>query len=68
MTLFNYRNEVMNLANHATDARSILNLNNLRDLVETKCQQRALLVYRSVNAALNLLNFNRCHCIEPPVD
>ena len=65
--LINDRYEVMNLANHATDTRSILNLNNLRDLTETERQQSALLINRSVDAALNLLNFNCCHYIEPPV-
>ena len=57
----------MNLANHTTNARSVLDLNNLRNLVEAKRQQSALLINRSIDTALNLLNFNCCHCIDPPV-
>ncbi len=53
---------MMNLANHSLDARSILNLNNLRNLVKTQREKRFLLIYRSADTALNLLDFNCCHC------
>lgn len=66
--LFNYRYKVVNLTNHATHARCVLNLNNLRNLAKPQCKERTLLIHRSVDTALNLLNLNCCHNIEPPVD
>ena len=52
----------MNLANHTTNTGSILNLNNLGNFVETQRDKSSLLVYGSSDSALNLLNFNCCHC------
>ena len=56
---------MVNLADHTEIAGSILNLNNLRNLVETKREKGSLLVYRSANAALYLLYFDCCHCYYP---
>ena len=52
------------LANHATDAGSILNFNNLGDLMQPQSDEGLLLVHRSANAALDLLDFYLCHFIE----
>jgi hypothetical protein len=60
--LLNHFNQVMNLTDHTTGAGSILNLNNLRNLVKTKGKKGILLIYRSTDTALDLLDFNCCHC------
>ena len=51
------------LADHATDAGSILNLNYLRDLVKTQGDEGFLLVYRSADTTLYLLDFYCCHFV-----
>ena len=51
----------MNLTDHTTVARSILYLNNLRNLVETKTSESTLLINWSTDFTLNLLDFNCCH-------
>ena len=53
---------MMHLTDHAKVAGSILNLNDLRDLTKTKCDQSTLLINGSTDTALNLLYFNCCHC------
>ena len=55
---------MVNLTDHATCAWSILNLNNLRNLLKTERLESTLLVDRSSNLALNLLDFYCCHCIN----
>ena len=55
---------MVNLANHSTCARSILNLNNLRDLAESKSLKSCLLILRITDFALNLLYFYCCHCFS----
>ena len=52
---------MMNLTDHTTDNRSIFLLYNLRNLVQTQRIERALLVNRISDLALNLLDFNCCH-------
>ena len=49
------------LTDHATVARSIFNLDHLRNLMEAKSDERTLLIYRSTNTTLNLLDFDCCH-------
>ena len=49
------------LADHATVARSIFNLDHLRNLMEAKSDERTLLIDRSTNTTLNLLDFDCCH-------
>ena len=51
----------MHLTNHTTVARSIFDFNNLRNLVKTQSEKSSLLVYRSTDFALYLLDFNCCH-------
>ena len=62
--LFNYSYQVVNLAKHTTGARSILNLNNLRDLAESKSLKSSLLILWITDFALNLLYFYCCHCMN----
>ncbi len=63
MLLLNDLNEMVHFANHTKIAGSVLNLNNLRNLAKTKCEKSSLLVYRSADAALDLLYFYCCHCL-----
>ena len=63
MLLLNDLNEMVHFANHTEIAGSVLNLNNLRNLAKAKCEKSSLLVYRSTDAALDLLNFYCCHCL-----
>ncbi len=63
MLLLNDLNEMVHFANHTEIAGSILNLNNLRNLVKTKCEKSSLLVYRSADTTLDLLYFDCCHCL-----
>ena len=46
---------------HTTVARSILYLNNLRNLAETQTSECTLLINWSTDLTLNLLDFNCCH-------
>ena len=63
MLLLNDLNEMVNLTDHTEIAGSVLNLNNLRNLVKTKREKCSLLVYRSADTALDLLYFYCCHCL-----
>ncbi len=54
---------MMYLANHTADDGRILLFYDVVQLLKAKRVKRALLVDRSANAALCLLNFNRCHCL-----
>jgi len=51
------------LADHATHAGSILHLNNLGNLVKTQSDECFLLVYRSADTTLYLLDFYCCHFV-----
>ena len=52
---------MVNLTDHATRAWSILNLNNLRNLLKTERLESTLLINWSTDLTLNLLDFNCCH-------
>ena len=51
------------LADHATHAGCILHLNNLGNLVKTQGDECFLLVYRSADTTLYLLDFYCCHFV-----
>ena len=53
----------MNLTNHATDGRIVLNLYYLRDFTQAESLERTLLVNRITDLALNLLYLYCCHII-----
>ncbi len=53
----------MNLTDHATVARIVLNLSNLTDLMETKIDKGILLINRSTYSTFDLFDFNSCHYI-----
>ena len=63
LKLIYYSYEVVYLTYHTTERSTVLLLNNLRNLVETKCKESTLLVSRSTDAASYLLNLNSCHIV-----
>lgn len=53
--------QVVNLAYHTAEGRTVLTFYNLRNLVQTEQLESTLLVYRSTNLTFNLLDFYCCH-------
>lgn len=59
--LLNYGHQMMHLADHTPDLRSVLFLNHLRDSAEAECFQRAFLVNGVTDLTLDLLDFYFSH-------
>ena len=59
--LLNYGHQVMHLADHAADGRSVLLLDHLRDFVEAESLKGAFLVNGVTDLTLDLLDFYCSH-------
>ena len=59
--LVNNGHQMMNLANHTTEGRSIFLLYYLADLTKANSLEGTLLVNGLTDLTLNLLNLNCCH-------
>jgi hypothetical protein len=57
---------MMHLAYHSSDAWIVLNFHNLGNLAKSQRKKSVFLINRSTDTALDLLNLNCCHDINPP--
>ena len=61
MLLVNHGNQMMNLLNHTSKGGTVLLLHNLGNLMKPQGGKSPLLICRSTNLTLYLLNLYRCH-------
>ena len=57
---------MMHLTDHSTDTRIVLNLHNLGNFTKSQRKKSIFLINRSTDTALDLLNLDCCHVLDPP--
>ena len=66
LTLFDNRHEMTNSTNLTENGRGVFQLHDVIHLPQAHSVECALLVLGGADAALDLLNFDSCHSLEPP--